>query len=112
MVNENTICPKLWADLRKGQHNLYYVSPEMALSPGFTKLWQERQFRGRVQPVIIDEAHCIVEWGDDFRKEYSGLAKLRDYIGRDIPIFAATATCNTEAFNVIWKSLKFGCRPF
>jgi superfamily II DNA helicase RecQ len=65
-----------------------------------------------VQALVIDEAHCIVEWGDDFRKEYSGLAKLRDYIGQDTPILAATATCDTETFRAIWKSLKFGCRPF
>ncbi|KAJ7304608.1 P-loop containing nucleoside triphosphate hydrolase protein, partial [Mycena albidolilacea] len=62
--------------------------------------------------LVIDEAHCIVEWGDDFRKEYSGLAKLRDYIGQETPILAAKATCDSEAFKVIWKSLKFGCRPF
>ncbi|KAJ7178014.1 P-loop containing nucleoside triphosphate hydrolase protein [Mycena filopes] len=84
----------------------------MALSSSFIHLWQDRSFRNRVQALVIDEAHCIVEWGDDFRKEYSGLAKLRDYIGQEIPILAATATCDTKTFEVIWKSLKFGCRPF
>ncbi|KAJ6447741.1 hypothetical protein C8R45DRAFT_850691 [Mycena sanguinolenta] len=84
----------------------------MYLCLGFTKFWQEREFRSQVQAVIIDEAHCIVEWVEDFWKEYGGLTKLHDYIGHDIPIFAAMVTCNTETFNVIWKSLKFGCRPF
>ncbi|KAJ7765972.1 P-loop containing nucleoside triphosphate hydrolase protein [Mycena olivaceomarginata] len=112
MVNEDTVCPELWANLRQGRANLYYVSPEMALSSSFIHLWQDRSFRNRVQALVIDEAHCIVEWGDNFRKEYSGLAKLRDYIGQDTPILAATATCDTETFKVIWKSLKFGCRPF
>ncbi|KAJ7432676.1 P-loop containing nucleoside triphosphate hydrolase protein [Mycena galericulata] len=112
MVNEDTVSPEIWASLRQGHANLYYVSPEMALSSSFIHLWQDRSFRNRVQALVIDEAHCIVEWGDDFRKEYSGLAKLRDYIGQDTPILAATATCDTEAFKVIWKSLKFGCRPF
>ncbi|KAJ7608875.1 P-loop containing nucleoside triphosphate hydrolase protein [Mycena polygramma] len=112
MVNEDTASPTVWANLRQGRANLYYVSPEMALSSSFIQLWQDRSFRNRVQALVIDEAHCIVQWGDDFRKEYSGLAKLRDYIGQDTPILAATATCDTEAFNVIWKSLKFGCRPF
>ncbi|KAJ7807516.1 P-loop containing nucleoside triphosphate hydrolase protein [Mycena olivaceomarginata] len=112
MVNEDTVCPELWANLRQGRANLYYVSPEMALSSSFIHLWQDRSFRNRVQALVIDEAHCIVEWGDNFRKEYSGLAKLRDYIGQDTPILAATATCDTETFKVIWKSLKFGGRPF
>jgi superfamily II DNA helicase RecQ len=87
-----------------------HVSLEMALSSSFIQLWQDRKFRNRVQALVVDEAHCIVDWGDDFRKEYS--AKLRDYIGQDTPILATTATCNTEAFKVIRKSLKFGCRPF
>ncbi|KAJ7244849.1 P-loop containing nucleoside triphosphate hydrolase protein [Mycena rebaudengoi] len=112
MVNEDTVSPEIWASLRQGHANLYYVSPEMALSSSFIQLWQDPSFRLRVQALVIDEAHCIVDWGDDFRKEYSGLAKLRDYIGQETPILAATATCDTEAFKVIWKSLKFGCRPF
>ncbi|KAJ7780672.1 P-loop containing nucleoside triphosphate hydrolase protein, partial [Mycena maculata] len=112
MVNEDTVSPEVWAGLRQGHANLYYVSLEMALSSSFIQLWQDRSFHQRVQALVIDEAHCIIEWGDDFRKEYSGLARLRDYIGQETPIVAATATCDTEAFNVIWKSLKFGCQPF
>jgi superfamily II DNA helicase RecQ len=112
MVNEDTVCPEIWTGLRQGHANLYYVSPEMALSSSFVALWQDRNFRNRVQALVIDEAHCIMDWGEDFRKEYSGLAKLRDYIGQETPILAATATCDSEAFKIIWQSLKFGCRPF
>ncbi|KAJ6590086.1 hypothetical protein DFH09DRAFT_838388, partial [Mycena vulgaris] len=64
----------------------------MVLSSTFIQMWQDRSFRHRVQAIVIDEAHCIIEWGDNFRREYSGLAKLRDYIGQDIPILAAAAT--------------------
>ncbi|KAF8164511.1 P-loop containing nucleoside triphosphate hydrolase protein, partial [Mycena galopus ATCC 62051] len=67
MVNEDTVCPEIWASLRQGHANLYCVSPEMALSPSFIGLWQDRNFRQRVQALTIDEAHCIVNWGDDFR---------------------------------------------
>ncbi|KAJ7367058.1 P-loop containing nucleoside triphosphate hydrolase protein, partial [Mycena albidolilacea] len=112
MVNGDTVCPELWANLRQGRANLYYASPEMALSSSFIHLRQDRRFRNRVQALVIDKAHCIVEWGDNFRKEYSRLAKLRDYIGQDTSILATTATCDTETFKVIWKSLKFGCHPF
>ncbi|KAJ6578244.1 P-loop containing nucleoside triphosphate hydrolase protein, partial [Mycena capillaripes] len=68
------------------------IAKMMALSSSFIHLWQDQSFRNRVQALVIDEAHCIAQWGDDFRKEYSGLAKLRDYIGQDTPILAATAT--------------------
>ncbi|KAJ7353710.1 hypothetical protein DFH08DRAFT_693002 [Mycena albidolilacea] len=84
----------------------------MALSSSFTHLWQDRSLCNRVQALVIDEAHCIVEWEDNFWKEYSRLAKLRDYIGQDTPILAATATCDTETFKAVWKPLKFGCWPF
>ncbi|KJA15503.1 hypothetical protein HYPSUDRAFT_149055 [Hypholoma sublateritium FD-334 SS-4] len=84
----------------------------MALGENFCKLWQDSSFRSKVQAIVVDEAHCIVEWGDKFRKEYSGLAKLQDYIGQEIPILACTATCSSKTFEVIWSSLAFGFRPF
>lgn len=112
MVNENTVSAELWSRLRQGKDQLYYVSPEMALGDTFSTLWKDKSFCDRVQAVIVDEAHCIVEWGDDFRKEYAGLAHLRNYIGQEIPIVACTATCSTETFNSLWSSLSFGYRPF
>ncbi|KAI0038104.1 P-loop containing nucleoside triphosphate hydrolase protein, partial [Auriscalpium vulgare] len=112
MVNEDTIDANMWASLRKCEHHLYYVSPEMALSDGFVKLWQDAKFRARIQALIVDEAHCIDEWGDSFREQYGALGKLRNYVGHDVPFFACTATCSTDTFNVIWNSLGFGNRPF
>ncbi|KAJ7150989.1 P-loop containing nucleoside triphosphate hydrolase protein, partial [Mycena crocata] len=56
MVNEDTVCSEVWANLRQGRANLYYVSPEMALSSSFIQLWQDRSFRQRVQALVIDEA--------------------------------------------------------
>ncbi|KAI0063038.1 hypothetical protein BV25DRAFT_1770190, partial [Artomyces pyxidatus] len=69
-------------------------------------------FRARVSAVIVDEAHCIVEWGDGFRDNYGKLSKLRDYIRQEIPMVACTATCSTATFDCIWSSLCFGYRPF
>lgn len=91
---------------------MVYISPEMALSSSFIKLWTNARFRRRVQAVIVDEAHCIDEWGEEFRPKYRELEKLRSYTGQDIPFVACTATCATNTFNVIWKSLGFGYRPF
>lgn len=112
MINQNTANPDMWSRLRRGKDQLYYVSPEMALGDTFSLMWKDASFRARVQAVIVDEAHCIAEWGDEFRKEYAGLAQLRNYIGQEIPVVACTATCSTDTFNIIWKSLLFGFRPF
>ncbi|KAI0318808.1 P-loop containing nucleoside triphosphate hydrolase protein [Amylostereum chailletii] len=114
MINEDTVKDdrSLFGRIRRGQDQLYYVSPEMALSESFVALWQDTSFRGRVQAIIVDEAHCIAQWGDDFREHYKELGRLRNYVGHDIPFLACTATCSTAIFNVIWKTLDFGNRPF
>jgi superfamily II DNA helicase RecQ len=112
MLNEDTVSPAMWARLRQGKDNIYYVSPEMALGEGFVRIWKDSAFRARVKAVIVDEAHCIEEWGDEFREQYKNLSKLRDYIGREISMVACTATCSTNTFEIIWSSLAFGFRPF
>jgi superfamily II DNA helicase RecQ len=112
MLNEDTVNAEMWKRLRQCTDQLYYVSPEMALGEGFVKIWKDSSFRSRVKAVIVDEAHCIEEWGDGFREHYKNLAKLRDYIGREISVVACTATCSSNTFEVIWSSLAFGFRPF
>ncbi|KAJ7702640.1 hypothetical protein B0H17DRAFT_845224, partial [Mycena rosella] len=69
-------------------------------------------FRGRVQALIVDEAHCIDEWGEEFRPMYKQLHRLRNFTGQEVPFVACTATCATRTFNVIWTSLGFRHRPF
>ena len=85
---------------------MVYVSPEMALSDSFLKLWKDTRFRGRLTALIVDEAHCIEDWGsDDFRPLYRKLDILRNYTGFEIPFFACTATCRTSTFDLIWDTL-------
>jgi len=85
----------------------------MALSSSFHNLWKEASFRKRITVVIIDEAHRIDEWGgDDFRPQYRKIDELRMYTGQEVPFVACTATCATSTFDVIWKTLGFGSRPF
>ncbi|TFY63189.1 hypothetical protein EVJ58_g3389 [Rhodofomes roseus] len=113
MINEdNSKTKSAWAEART-RAQMIYISPEMALSDSFTKLWKDGAFRERLQAVIIDEAHCVDEWGkDDFRKQYRQLNILRHYTGRDIPFVACTATCATPTFDVLWETLGYGDRPF
>jgi superfamily II DNA helicase RecQ len=112
LINEdNTKSAGLWAEART-KAQMVYISPEMALSPSFIKLWTNARFRAQVQALIVDEAHCIDEWGEEFRPKYHELEKLRSFMGQEIPFVACTATATTSTFNVIWKSLGFGNRPF
>src|SRR5205807_3253995 len=73
--------------LNRGEYRLLYVAPERLMLDGFL----ERALNWNIAQIAIDEAHCISEWGHDFRPEYRELKKLRRHLP-DVPIIALTAT--------------------
>jgi len=75
------------AGLHNGEYRLLYVSPERLRLDG----WLENLKAWNVAAFAIDEAHCISEWGHDFRPEYRQLAVLRNDLP-GVPIIALTAT--------------------
>lgn len=75
------------AGLHRGEYKLLYIAPERLMLSGT----QEMLENWKPQCIAIDEAHCISEWGHDFRPEYRQLADLRHRFGQ-IPMMALTAT--------------------
>ena len=75
--------------LRDGKLDLLYVAPERATTEGFARLLQEAE----IALFAIDEAHCVSEWGHDFRPDYRLLLPLLDQ-HRDVPRLALTATAD------------------
>ena len=75
------------AGLHRGEWRLLYVAPERLMLDG----WQENLKSWNVTALAIDEAHCVSEWGHDFRPEYRQLAQLRALLP-DVPVMALTAT--------------------
>ena len=75
--------------LRDGQLDLLYVAPERATTDGFAHLLQEAD----IALFAIDEAHCVSEWGHDFRPDYRLLLPLLDQ-HREVPRLALTATAD------------------
>ncbi|MEC4674241.1 MAG: DNA helicase RecQ [Nitrospirota bacterium] len=73
--------------LQRGEYQLLYMAPERLMLPGGLNDLQ----RWEVNLLAIDEAHCISEWGHDFRPEYRRLVELRDRFPY-LPIMALTAT--------------------
>lgn len=73
--------------LHAGQWKLLYAAPERLMLDN----WQENLKKWNVSAIAIDEAHCISEWGHDFRPEYRQLARLRNLLPK-VPIMALTAT--------------------
>src|SRR3954470_10305420 len=73
--------------LHQGEYRLLYAAPERLMLPGFA----EKLAAWNVTQIAVDEAHCISEWGHDFRPEYRQLASLRPHLP-DVPVLALTAT--------------------
>src|SRR5579864_5752910 len=85
------------ADLREDRCRLLYVSPERIVGEGSQSLRRMLQQAG-VRFIAVDEAHCISQWGHDFRPEYRQLGRLRDdFPGVSLHAFTATATERVRA---------------
>ena len=76
-----------WRGLHRGEYRMLYVAPERLMLDTFL----EKALNWNIAQIAIDEAHCISEWGHDFRPEYRELKKLRKHLP-DVPIMALTAT--------------------
>jgi ATP-dependent DNA helicase RecQ len=87
--------------LHDGDYRLLYVAPERMMLSGFIN--DLRQWN--VKLLAIDEAHCISEWGHDFRPEYRRLAELRQHFP-EVPLMALTATATERVRADIVKQLR------
>ena len=94
----------LYAEVAAGQADVLLVSPERLNNPSF---------RDEVLPglsrsaglVVVDEAHCISDWGHDFRPDYRRLRTLLDGLPARIPVLATTATANARVTRDVAEQL-------
>ncbi len=87
--------------LHRGEYRLLYAAPERLMLEG----WQENLKNWNVTALAIDEAHCVSEWGHDFRPEYRQLAKLRAALP-GVPVMALTATATARVRDDIIRHLQ------
>jgi len=91
--------------------DLALVSPERLANP---------QFAGAIMPVlgsrpglvVIDEVHCISDWGHDFRPDYRRIGRIVSGFGSDIPVLGCTATANDRVVGDVIDELGSGLRTF
>ncbi|MBQ8937714.1 MAG: RecQ family ATP-dependent DNA helicase [Bacteroidaceae bacterium] len=87
-----------------GDYAFLYVSPERLSTPLFrAKLTR----MSRVSILVVDEAHCISQWGYDFRPDYLRIAQLRPLFSRPVPVLALTATATPQVVQDIQDKLQF-----
>ncbi|MES2714623.1 MAG: DNA helicase RecQ [Pseudomonadota bacterium] len=82
-------------DLMAGSLVLLYAAPERILTPRFLAMLDSLHERGLLSLIAIDEAHCVSQWGHDFREEYLGLSQLHERFP-SVPRIALTATADAH----------------
>ncbi|GGE36196.1 ATP-dependent DNA helicase RecQ [Psychroflexus planctonicus] len=89
------------SDIANGVTKLLYVAPESLTKEEYVDFLKQQT----ISFLAIDEAHCISEWGHDFRPEYRNLRKIIGRIGDNIPIIGLTATATPKVQEDIIKNL-------
>lgn len=87
--------------IKKKSVKLVYVSPEGILSPNLIEFFKQIE----ISLIAIDEAHCVSQWGHEFRKDYTRLGELKDLFP-DTPVVALTATADSKTRSDISDQLK------
>lgn len=90
----------VFADIGKGGAYLLYLSPERVQKEGFQKWIQNRS----IALFAVDEAHCVSQWGHDFREEYGQLSILKK-LRPDVPVLALTASATPAVLSDVAKNL-------
>ena len=86
-----------------GDYKFLYVSPERLR----TELFRVRLLKMDVSLLAVDEAHCISQWGYDFRPDYLEIAAIRQLLGPAVPVMALTATATPQVAADIMDKLGF-----
>lgn len=94
---QNILC-----ELTENQFDIFFITPETLFSDEFQTVIGSVN----IGLFVIDECHCISDWGHDFRVEYSNLFKVINYLPSNVPVLGTTATANNRVVNDI--KIQFG----
>jgi ATP-dependent DNA helicase RecQ len=93
-------------DAWAGKYQLVYLTPELAVSEGgLASIKRLHEQHGGVSVFAVDEAHCISEWGRDFRPDFQRLGRVRLALGPGVPVVAVTATATPRVRAEILQKL-------
>ncbi|MDH5681715.1 MAG: RecQ family ATP-dependent DNA helicase, partial [Spirochaetota bacterium] len=86
---------------KKGKYKLLYIAPERQE----TEAWNELMSSLNVGMIVVDEAHCISEWGHDFRPAYQKIIETVSCVNKKIPILATTATATDSVIKDVLSQI-------
>jgi ATP-dependent DNA helicase RecQ len=98
---------QVYAEVAAGQVDVLLVSPERLSNPGFRDLVLPKLIVAAGM-LVVDEAHCISDWGHDFRPDYRRLRALLEDLPPGIPVLATTATANARVTRDVAEQLGTG----
>jgi len=103
---DSTLMPRerseIWQAAEQGELDLLYLAPEGLMNGALDRLQDLK-----VALIAIDEAHCVSQWGHDFRPEYRGLGRLAELFP-GVPRLAVTATADARTREDVRRSLRLG----
>ncbi|KAJ7281294.1 P-loop containing nucleoside triphosphate hydrolase protein [Mycena rebaudengoi] len=92
-LNGETYSDKIHKEIEAMEKRVIITSPNMCLHHDrFRQLLSNPKFADKIAVFVIDEAHCITQWGDKFRTEYAALGTLRAFVPTHVPFLVASAT--------------------
>ncbi|HEY9243310.1 MAG TPA: DEAD/DEAH box helicase [Streptosporangiaceae bacterium] len=98
---------EIYAEIAAGAVDVLLVSPERLNNPGFRDLILPR-LAATAGLLVVDEAHCISDWGHDFRPDYRRLRTLLAGLPAGVPVLATTATANARVTHDVAEQLASG----
>lgn len=96
--------PEIEERLRQDQFDVLLVSPERLANEGFVSRCL-LPIANRVGLFVVDEAHCISDWGHDFRPDYQRIVRILQALPKNIPVLATTATANDRVVRDVVRQL-------
>jgi superfamily II DNA helicase RecQ len=100
--------PKIFQEIESRQVRVLVTSPEMCIEHDqFSKILRTPEYSKNMVAIIIDEAHCVSQWGESFQKKFAELGKLRSYVPSHVPFFATSATLPPHILEDVKSKLCF-----
>ena len=108
VLPSDTILQQIFQEIESCKHQVILTLPEMCINhEKFLKLLRSPQFSKDILAIIVDEAHCISQWGHNFCKKFAKLGKLRSYVPTTTPFLAVSATLLPHVLDEVKASLTF-----
>ena len=105
-VGEEQLDPAVKDRVLQGKVQLVYITPECIIDNNtYREMLLSPAYPEKLVALVIDKAHCVKTWGDEFRTAFSKIGSLRSLIPQKVHVMALTATAMTETYHVVTKRL-------